>query len=515
MPKKLPLGLQDFRGIIEDGYKYIDKTRYLYALASAGKYFFLSRPRRFGKSITVATLHELYSGSRELFEGLWIADKWDWNKKHPVIRLSLKDVNFEQRGLEEPLAERIQEAGSWQGIELKAPSARDKFRELIIALSARGKVVVLVDEYDAPIVHYLARDLELAYANRELLKGFYSVLKELDTLLELVFLTGVSKFSKTGIFSGLNNLVDLSMHPGYATMLGYTQEELESNFVEEIEAAGTALQLSRTQLLDKMREWYNGYRFHQNAEKVYNPVSVNNFFSRNEFVNFWFATGTPTFLVNLLKKEGLFDLNLPAINPGGFETFELDRLKPEAILFQTGYLTIQGMNEDGLIQLAYPNKEVRDSMLEVLIEGFLAVDVERSAYLVIRLRNAFRENDVDKAMEILQGVFANVPYFLHEKYPEKFFHAAIHLLFTYMGIRIHSEACTSEGRVDSMVETDTHVYILEYKLDKNPREAIEQIRKKRYYRSAWHLGKPVVAVGVKFSSQTKNIEEWEVEELSS
>jgi PAS domain-containing protein len=511
MPKKLPLGLQDFRGIIEDGYKYVDKTRYLHTLTSTGKYFFLSRPRRFGKSITVSTLHELYSGSRELFQGLWIADKWDWNKRHPVLRLSLKDVNFEQRGLEEPLAERIQEAGSWQGIELKAPSARDKFRELIIALSARGKVVVLVDEYDAPIVHYLAKDLETAYANRELLKGFYSVLKELDTLLELVFLTGVSKFSKTGIFSGLNNLVDLSMHPAFATMLGYTQEELEANFSEEIEAAGAALQLSRTQLLDKMREWYNGYRFEEHAPRVYNPVSVNNFFSRNKFENFWFATGTPSFLVNLLKKEGIFDLNLPAINPGGFETFELDRLKPEAILFQTGYLTIQGMTEDGLIQLAYPNKEVRDSMLEVLIEGFLAVDVERSAYLVIRLRNAFRENDVDKAMEILQGVFANVPYFLHEKYPEKFFHAAIHLLFTYMGIRIHSEACTAEGRVDSMVETDTHVYILEYKLDKSPREAIEQIRRKRYYRSAWHLGKPVIAVGVKFSSQTKNIEEWEVE----
>ncbi|MFZ4428400.1 MAG: AAA family ATPase, partial [Saprospiraceae bacterium] len=214
MPKKLPLGLQDFRKIIENGFFYMDKTEYIFRIASTPGAYFLSRPRRFGKSITVATLHELYSGSQELFKGLWIADKWDWNKKHPVIRLSLKDVNFEQRGLEEPLAERIQEAGSWQGIELKAPSARDKFRELIIALSARGKVVVLVDEYDAPIIHYLAKDLELAYANRELLKGFYSVLKELDTLLELVFITGVSKFSKTGIFSGLNNLVDLSMHPG-------------------------------------------------------------------------------------------------------------------------------------------------------------------------------------------------------------------------------------------------------------------------------------------------------------
>ena len=515
MPKKLPLGLQDFRKIIENGFLYVDKTEYLSRIVSQPGAYFLSRPRRFGKSITVATLHELYSGSRELFQGLWIEDKWDWNKKHPVLRLSLKDVNFEQRGLEEPLAERIQEAASWQGIQLTALSARDRFRELIISLSAQGRVVVLVDEYDAPILHYLANDLETAYANRELLKGFYSVLKELDTLLELVFLTGVSKFSKTGIFSGLNNLVDLSMHPAFATMLGYTQEELESNFSEGIEAAAVALQLPRAQLLDKMREWYNGYRFHQYAEKVYNPVSVNNFFSRNEFVNFWFATGTPSFLVNLLRKEGLFDLNLPAINPGGFETFELDRLKPEAILFQTGYLTIQGLTEDGLIQLAYPNKEVRDSMLEVLIEGFLAVDVERSAYLVIRLRNAFRENDVDKAMEILQGVFANLPYFLHEKYPEKFFHAAVHLLFTYMGIRIHSEACTSEGRVDSLVETDTHVYILEYKLDKSPQEAIEQIRRKRYYRAAWHLGKPVVAVGVSFSSQTKNIEAWAKEEMQA
>ena len=371
--------------------------------------------------------------------------------------------------------------------------------------------MVLVDEYDAPIINYLGTNLEQAVENREILREFYTVLKDCDTQLELVFLTGVSKFSKTGIFSGLNNLVDLSMHPAFATMLGYTQEELEANFSEEIEVASTALQLSRTALLDKMREWYNGYRFEEYAQRVYNPVSVNNFFSRNKFENFWFATGTPSFLVKLLKKEGIFDLNLPAINPGGFETFELDSLKPEAILFQTGYLTIQGMNEDGLIQLAYPNKEVRDSMLEVLIEGFLAVDVERPAYLVIRLRNAFREDDLDKAMEILQGVFANMPYFLHEKYPEKFFHAAIHLLFTYMGIRIHSEACTAGGRVDSMVETDTHVYILEYKLDKSPREAIEQIRRKRYYRSAWHLGKPVIAVGVKFSSQTKNIEEWEVE----
>lgn len=238
-------------------------------LANSGKYFFLSRPRRFGKSITVSTLHELYSGSRELFQGLWIEDQWDWMKVRPVVKISLKDVNFEQRRLEESLAERISEIASNHGVELQAQFARDRFRELIIALAERNKVVILVDEYDAPIVHYLGKDIPMAFANRELLKGFYSVLKELDTLLELVFLTGVSKFSKTG----LNNLVDLSLHPDFASMLGYTQEELESAFPLDIESAAEKLHTDRQGLLDQLRAWYNGYRFHPSAETVIHPIT--------------------------------------------------------------------------------------------------------------------------------------------------------------------------------------------------------------------------------------------------
>jgi len=515
MLQKLPLGLQDFREIIQGDYKYIDKTKYIHSIASRGKFYFLSRPRRFGKSLTVSTLQELYNGSKTLFKGLWIEDKWDWNKKNPLVRLSLKDINFEQRGLEDSLSERIHEVGQNHGIELKAFYARDKFRELILSLSNKGKVVVLVDEYDAPIIEYLSKDIGKAYENRDLLKSFYSVLKDLDTSLELVFLTGVSKFSKIGIFSGLNNLVDLSMHPAYATMLGYTQEELEINFSEEIEVAKDFLKLSREDLLEKLRVWYNGYRFEEMAEKVYNPVSINNFFDRNKFENFWFTTGTPTFLVNLLKKEGIFDLNLPAINPGGFESFELDRLKPEAILFQTGYLTIQQVNEDGLVQLTYPNKEVRDAMLEVLIEGFLNVDVERSANLVIRIRNAFRGNNIDQVMHILQSVFANIPYVLNAKYSENFFHAAIHLLFSYLGVRIHSEVCTAEGRIDSMVETDTHVFILEFKVDKSPEVALAQIKQKKYYQGMWLLGKPVIGIGVQFSSKTRNITHWSVRDFNA
>ena len=375
MPQKLPLGLQDFRKIIENGFLYVDKTEYLFRICSKPGLYFLSRPRRFGKSITVATIHELYNRSKTLFKGLWIEDKWDWNKKNPVVRLSLKDINFEQRGLEDSLAERVHEVGQNHGIELKSSYARDKFRELIITLSSKGKVVVLVDEYDAPILEYLAKDIGKAYENRDLLKGFYSVLKDLDTSLELVFLTGVSKFSKIGIFSGLNNLEDLSMHPAYATMLGYTQQELEANFSEEIDIAKDVLKLSREDLLEQLRVWYNGYRFEENAEKVYNPVSINNFFDRNKFENFWFSTGTPTFLVNLLKKEGTSRINLTPFNQNGFGCLHLHRISLEIVLFQTGFLTIGEKNEDDLVQLIFPNKEVKDTFQEMHIEILQPVDI--------------------------------------------------------------------------------------------------------------------------------------------
>ena len=515
MVKKLPLGLQDFRSIIEGNYKYIDKTTYLYQMATSGKYYFLSRPRRFGKSITIATLHELFSGSRELFDGLWIQDKWDWSRKNPVLRLTFTGIGFVELGLEAAMHYLLDKRIGEHGLPAVEGGISGKFEYLIQQLARNGKVVVLIDEYDAPIIHYLGTDTERAIHHRELLREFYTVLKNNDQELEFVFLTGVSKFSKTGIFSGLNNLTDLTMHPEYATMLGYTQAELEHNFNEEIEVTAQHMGLTRSTLLEDMRVWYNGYRFEEKAETVYNPVSINNFFSIKKFENFWFATGTPTFLINLLKKEGIYELHFPPVNPSGFETFELDRLKIEAILFQTGYLTIQYRDADGLIQLDYPNKEVRDSMLENLIEGFTGVHVERSTALVIRLRNAFIANDLEQVMRILQAVFADIPYSLYDKHPEKFFHAAIHLLFTYMGIRIHSEVCTSDGRVDSMVETPTHVYILEYKLDKSPEAALDQIKQKKYYRSAWASGKPVVGVGVNFSSETKNIEGWVAEEMAN
>jgi hypothetical protein len=511
MADNLPLGLQDFRGVIEGGYKYIDKTMYLHRMATAGKYYFLSRPRRFGKSLTVSTLNELYKGSRELFKGLWIEDKWDWSRKHPVIHLSFKDINFEQRGLEEPLSERITEIGSNHQVQLVAKSARDRMRELIIALSGPRKVVVLIDEYDAPIVHYLGVNVDKSIENREYLKEFYNVLKEMDGHLEFVFLTGVSKFSKTGIFSGLNNLTDLTMDASFATMLGYTQEELTSCFSEKIDEAAESLEMSRDELLEGMRVWYNGYRFHHRAERVYNPLSVNMFLYRKEFDNFWFATGTPTFLVNILKREGIYQLHLNNISALDFDSFDLDDIRSYGLLYQTGYLTIQSRDEYGLYSLDYPNREVKDSMLTYLMEAFGGVSKSEGVGTATEMAKAFMTDDIDGVMRALQSIFSRIPYQLYDKHPEKFYHAAIHLLFTYMGLRVRSEVCTSDGRVDSMVETPTRFYILEFKLDRSAGEALEQIMQKKYYRSAWESSKPVTCVGVNFSSETRNIEGYRVQ----
>ena len=509
--QKLPIGIQDFRTIIEDGYKYIDKTSYIHQLVTSGKFFFLSRPRRFGKSLTITTLQELYSGSRDLFRGLWIENQWDWDKRHPIIRLSLKDVNFEQLGLERALFDRIEELSKKWQVPVIRETARDQFREIIQVLGQDQKVVVLIDEYDAPIIHYLGKELVKAQENRELLKGFYGILKEMDALIELAFLTGVSKFSKVGIFSGLNNLQDISMHPAYATMLGYTQEELEHNFAEEILDTAAHMKLSREALLDKMRFWYNGYRFEEDAKSIYNPVSSNLFFNQKKFDNFWFATGTPTFLINLLKQEGLYDFKLTEQSQLELDSFDLEDLRPYGLLFQTGYLTLLGRDEYGLYQLGYPNYEVEHSMLAYLLDAFGGVPKGSGLVVALRLEKAFENGDLEQVMKILIGVFSGIPYMLYEKTPERFYHAAIHLLFSYMGLRIRSEPCTSEGRADVVVETSKQVYILEFKLDQSAEAALKQIREKHYHQAFWNLGKPVVGIGVNFSSASRNVAEWQVE----
>jgi Predicted AAA-ATPase len=382
MSKRLPLSLQDFRTIIEGGYKYVDKTAYIQQIAKDQGAYFLSRPRRFGKSITIASFHELFKGNNDVFKGLAIEQRWDWNQSYPVLRISFTDLDYLTLGLERALAERMEDLARLHNIELRKSTAKDRFLELLQNLSTQAKVVVLVDEYDAPILDYLGTQPKKAFENRDILRNFYKVIKDVDHLLRFVFITGVSKFSKVGVFSGLNNLIDLSFEPEFATILGYTQSELETNFEEELALASEHLNLDQPSLLAQIKTWYNGYRFAPHAETVYNPVSVNYFLQKKRFENFWFATGTPTFLMQLLKKEGLYDLQFPHTNLNGFNSFELENLKVIAVLYQAGYLTIAEEDEDGLYRLDYPNKEVHDSMLENLLETFAGVNAESSSALV-------------------------------------------------------------------------------------------------------------------------------------
>jgi hypothetical protein len=464
MSQKLPLGLQDFRGIIRGAYKYIDKTRFLHQMCSSGKYYFLSRPRRFGKSMTVSVLKALYAGEKELFQGLWIAEHWDWEKKPPIIHMSFTTIDFQSLGLQVALEQEVSQLAKAHQINLETIGVLARFKELLLQLSRQGLVVVLIDEYDAPITFYLGKDDEQALKNRNLLNGFYAILKDLDAVLEFVFITGVSKFSKVGIFSGMNNLTDLSMHPQYSSMLGYTQQELESYFAQELDQAALALSLERKELLEKLRYWYNGYRFEEDAETIYNPVSINKFFNTQKFDNFWFETGTPTFLMRLLKEKGLYDFRLTPQSKQSFDSFELEDLNVYGLLYQAGYLTIKSKDKYGLYELDYPNFEVQHSMTEHLLEAFGGLAKGESLPLAIKIEKYLEEGSLEKMIDTLKGLFKTIPYSLQESYPEKFFHAAIHLLFTYMGVNIRSEVCTNDGRVDAVVETGAQVFIFEFKL---------------------------------------------------
>jgi hypothetical protein len=291
--QKLPIGIQDFRALREGGYLYIDKTELIYQLAKTGKYYFLSRPRRFGKSLLVSTLKALFSGEKDLFEGLWIEDKWDWEKKNPVIHLSFSQLDYKKDSLENALLAWLDKEAERHGLSLSGKTIKQKFTEFIPLLAEQGKVVFLVDEYDKPIIDFI-ESLEGVNENREVLRSLYSGIKDLDPYFSFVFLTGVSKFSKVSIFSDLNNLGDITLDATFNALCGYTQQELEASFSDHFQAISKKMEVSVTDLLEKVREWYNGYNW-TGEDRLYNPFSILNFVRKGQFQNFWFSTGTPTF----------------------------------------------------------------------------------------------------------------------------------------------------------------------------------------------------------------------------
>ena len=512
--QKYPIGIQNFQELITGGYLYVDKTALIYRLVSRGKYYFLSRPRRFGKSLLVSTLQALYEGRKELFEGLYIGDKWNFSQTNPTLVIYFNQMSLRDVGLEQSLVTTLRNEARRHELVLESEGVGFMFQELIEKLHVKTgrKVVVLVDEYDKPIVDYL-EELPIAHLNRQLLKSFYGILKPSDEHLEFVLLTGVSKFAKVSVFSDLNNLNDISLDDDYANLVGISQPELEASFEEEISVFALKQEISREAFLEKVKEWYNGYSWN-GVDRVYNPFSLLNFFSkRGAFQNYWFSTGTPTWLIGLLRSQGIYQIEGQEVSAISLDTFDIERLEVYPILFQTGYLTIRS-EEDGIYVLDYPNQEVKQSFLQYLLQGYRQGSLGEGLPLVVHLRNALQTNDLAKAMEVMNTVFSSLPYDLWQNENERFYHALIHLTFTLLGVYVQSEVHTSRGRCDVLVQTQRYVYAFEFKLDKTSSEALAQVKTKGYLTPYKPLGKELVAVGVNFSTATKSVESWEVAVLN-
>ncbi|MEM9847730.1 MAG: AAA family ATPase [Bacteroidota bacterium] len=509
MLKKLPIGIETFEKIRSANYLYIDKTIHIYNIISRSKYLFYARPRRFGKSLTLSTIKAIFEGKKALFKELWIAQHWDFTQIHPVVHFSFNDIDYHHQPLEAAIQQVIAEIAASYQIQLTANTFIAQFSELIKKLSKVAPVVLLVDEYDKPIIDFLnAAEIEKAKQHQRVLKQFYGVLKPNDPYLQLVFLTGVSKFSKVSIFSDLNNLQDLSMHPIAVALTGYTQEELEENFVDYIAASATALQISPAVLLEKIRQWYNGYSW-DGKTRLYNPFSVLNFFSTSRFNNFWFDTGTPTFLVQLIKEKNYVELSKVKISELALSNFDIERLEVLPLLFQTGYLTIKSVDEFGLYEMDYPNDEVRHSMLQYLISAFRQdQDLAQSKPMVIQLHLAFQNNDIESIIQILKNIFKTIPSQIFIKDAERYYHSLIYLVFVYLGQYAESEVNTNDGRLDCVVKSTRYIYILEFKLDKSASKALAQIKEKGYAVKYSTDARPKVLLGINFSSQTKTVSDY-------
>lgn len=379
--KRLPLGIQTFSKLITDNYIYVDKTKQIHQLlTSGGKYYFLSRPRRFGKSLLISTLNELFSGNKELFKNLYIYDKIQW-KPYPIIYIDFAKINYESPEiLKASLVKWLCWLGETYNVQLdKNSTYKDNFRDLILRLAQKSRVVVLVDEYDKPIIDHV-KNKQLAEQFRDILANFYEVIKASDEHVEFTFLTGVSKFSKVSVFSGLNNLRDITLSRDYATLLGYTQEELQHYFADYIPVMSNESGLDTQVLLDKIRQWYNGYSW-DGGNFVYNPYSILSLFTEKWFDNFWFSTGTPSFLIDMLstRKHRIMEFDNLPLGSYSFDSYSIDRLEVIPLLFQTGYLTIKEVylkDDKRKYRLAYPNIEVRDSLLLRLLREFTQKDMD-------------------------------------------------------------------------------------------------------------------------------------------
>jgi len=508
--KKLPIGIQTFKEIIQENHYYVDKTYFVKLLAESGKYFFLSRPRRFGKSLFLDTLKEAFSGNKELFKGLYLYDNWDWDKKYPIVKFDLSQAsNDTEENLIESMNSFLEDVAEYYNIKLKKRLIQLRFQELLQKLYEKynEKVVVLIDEYDKPILDVI-EDKEKAIRNRDILKKFFEILKPADPYLKLVFLTGVSRFSKVSIFSGLNQLQDITLSPRFSTICGYTQSELETVFADRLEGVD----------LEELKRWYNGYNWL--GEKVYNPFDILLFLSERIYKSYWFETGTPTFLIKLLK-QGYYIPKLENLKVGEeiLSNLDIDNIRVENLFFQAGYLTIKEtyqFEENNYYVLSYPNHEVKKSFNDAFLTHFTPPIKDEAKFDILV---AISKNELDKLKEILQRFFASIPHDWYRKNDieeyEGFYASVVYALFNGSGLHTITEDATNTGSIDLTIIYQDRVYVIEFKVveDEPQGKALSQIKEKRYYEK--YTGKDIYLIGMEFSKSKRNIVSFWWERISS
>ncbi len=514
--KNLPLGIQTFSRLINEGYLYVDKTQDIHRLfAEGGKYYFISRPRRFGKSLLLSTLKEIFSGNKELFKDLWIYDKIDWDK-YPVIHIDFLGLRYETpEELIDSLNYLIDQNAADFGIELHQNGYDQRFKELIRKLSSINKVVILVDEYDKPIVD-LVDDLDNAAKNRNILRNFYSNIKSADEYLQFAFITGVSKFSRVSVFSGLNNLRDITLSSHFSSLFGYTEEELHHYFGSCLPSLASSQNISSQDMYIKLKTWYNGYSW-DGKTFVYNPFSILSLLAEGRFDNYWFSTGTPTFLTRLIRQQSAMvsDFEYLLVNSYIFDSFELEHLDIVPLLFQTGYLTIKSREErkEGeRFVLSYPNKEVRDSFIHFLFREFTEKDISSHTKIIDQLVTSLESDNIDEFVKLLQWIFSSIPFHLFPANIEAFYHSIVYVILQLAGMSISAEVATNFGRIDAVIKTSQHTYIMEFKIG-SAAKAIEQIKERKYFQRFLLETRPLKIVGIAFSPEARNISEYKVEEI--
>lgn len=512
MLRKLPLDLSTFRNLRNAHYLYVDKTKYAYEMLTGGRCYFLSRPRRFGKSLLVSTLKEILTGDRELFEGLWIAaSDYHW-KKHGVIELDLSTLGIDspesfRTGICYVLEEIVEDYSLSVKIDTESPELA--LRSVVKALYSHfGHVAILIDEYDNPILQAIG-NTQKASAMCETLRRFFSTIKGLGAFIDFVFITGVSSFARAGLFSGINNLRIITLNEKFAGICGYTNDEIDAYFSEYIKTWAATDKVAPDTLKAQIKAWYNGYHFGSSNLSVYNPFSLMHALEAQAFKNFWFQGGTPHFLIDELKKEyrkdefRIFDPEAIEISEDSLGIFDVGATPVPALMFQTGYLTITSYNrEKNLYKLGYPNDEVRQALQKHLLSIFARLVFTDAEQLSMQLGPVLNQKAIPEAIALIKKLFVNVPYQLHEK-EEKFYHALLQVTCGAAGIRAQSEYSISHGRIDLLLDLPNVLYVVEIKLNASAEIVLEQIEERRYYEPFLGKGKPIILLGLAFKREPK------------